>query len=118
MNSNNFSAAEIGRQAKVIGTRISSIKSNLDLISNLVDQVTNLIKSEDSEAARLTASWEGLTEHFQDLSQATENHGNKMQEALEKYADEVKTNETTAATETSEISDSVKSFNEDINDIL
>ena len=106
-----FSALEISMLAGRVATSTANIHNNVNNASGNAKTVADLIRSSgDSSANQLAAEWDALSNAFTACGNVIEDCGDKMRLALDKYASNTQTNETTAAQETSQVSQEIESL--------
>ncbi len=105
-----FSSLEIKNQAGRVATETLVMNSECGNASSNCATMAALIRSAgDDSSATLASDWDSLSNAFKQCGKVINDCGNKMKSALNKYASETQSNETTTASETAQVSDE---FNE------
>lgn len=107
-----FSSLEIKNLAGRAATATVTIKAQTGNASSNANTMAELIRSAgDDSSAQLAADWEQLSNAFKNCGKIIDDCGNKMKNALNKYATETQSNETTTSTKTAQVSSEINSLN-------
>ncbi len=106
-----FSSLEIRNLAGRAATATVTIQAQTNNAATNAATMAQLIRSAgDDSSASLARDWEGLSAAFKACGKSIEDCGNKMKSALNKYAAETQVNETTTASQTSQVSQEISSL--------